>query len=111
MFNYVECLKTSLVLGVTAGLMLGLFNIAYYTFVAPGIVEALARRAVDTVPSASKLDPQQREALIAKAKWMATVDSSIVYIIGVFLYSLIFGAILGIFMRTKKEPGVEIANE
>jgi len=107
-FSYVECLKTSLVLGATAGLMLGLFNIAYYTLVAPGIFEALARRAVETVPEASKLDAQQREALIAKAKWMGTVDSSIASIIGVFLWSLAFGAIAGIFMRTKKNSAIEI---
>jgi hypothetical protein len=109
-FGYIECLKTSLALGATAGLLLGIFNFAYYTLVAPGVVEALARHAAETVPGARKLDLQQREALIVKAKWIATVDSSIAFTIGVFLYSLIFGAIIGIFMRTKRHRSTEIAD-
>jgi len=108
-FNYIECLKTSLVLGVIAGLMLAVFNFAYYTLVAHGVVEALARNAMDKSPASVKLDQLNREEIIDRAVWLAIIDSSITYLIGIFLYSMIFGAIAGVFMRTKANLNEEIA--
>ncbi len=103
--SYGQCIGTGVLVGLFAGIAVGLFMYVYTTAINPGMIDMIVQKQADALRAQNMSADQIQKAQSYSKMFTSPPMMAAWSLVGDILMALIFSLIIGIFVKSKEGEG------